>query len=611
MRAVVLVKQVPDVRVGNVGTKADGTIDRTGAAAITNPADLHAIEAALRIADDIVALSMGPPRASDCLREALALGVGRGVLLTDRRFAGSDTWATANALVAGIRHIGDVDLIVCGTSALDGETGQVGPQVAQRLGLPVATGCETLDVERGAVVTRRVVEGGFETVTMSLPAVVTVSETGFAPRYPTLPGRIRAAKSAIEVLSASDLGLGEISVGLEASPTKVAHMELVPLPRTACKFIDGGSDLEALATAVLAAIDSKTPTPAGGPSAPEPVVPVPIGAGRAVWVVCETRRGDLAPVSEELISKAAVLAMNLGTGVTALILGEGMSEAARQAATCGADLVLLAGDTRLVGSIATASVNVLADAIRQGDPSVVLFGATTSGRVLAPRVAASLNTGLAADCTDLYIADWERRGRLFPGLLHQVRPAMAGGVVATCICPVSRPQIATVRPGVFPPRSIGRELVIDHLNFTLSDAEFDVEVIERSVTDADVGLAEADVIVAGGAGCDAESWHLVEELAAGIGGRVAASRAAVEANLAVRSQQVGQTGSTVRPNLYIACGISGALQHVVGMKGSGTVVAVNRDPEAAIFRFADYGVVGDVADVLPRLTRALLHARHH
>ena len=238
MRAIVLVKQVPDVRVGSVATRPDGTIDRSSAAAITNPADLHALEAALQMADEVWAVSMGPSRAESTLREAIAHGAHRGILLTDRLFAGSDTWATANALTAAIRHLGGADLVLCGITALDGETGHVGPQVAQRLGIPQATGCEDLRIEDGRLFARRIIEGGYELLSLPLPALATVAETGFLPRYPTFPGRQRAAKAEITVLGAADLGLDGGTVGLSASPTKVAHMELVPMPKTDCRFVD-------------------------------------------------------------------------------------------------------------------------------------------------------------------------------------------------------------------------------------------------------------------------------------------------------------------------------------------------------------------------------------
>jgi electron transfer flavoprotein alpha subunit len=186
---------------------------------------------------------------------------------------------------------------------------------------------------------------------------------------------------------------------------------------------------------------------------------------------------------------------------------------------------------------------------------------------------------------------------------------MAGGVLATCVCPEARPQMATVRPGVFEARPAARPARVEEVPVSLDPADSRVEVIGRETSAADVGLADADVIIAGGAGCDRASWHLVEELAETFGGRVAASRGAVEAGLAPRAQQVGQTGTIVHPRLYIACGISGALQHAVGMRTARTVLAINRDPDAFIFRLAHFGIVADVRDALPQLIAALRRAK--
>ena len=324
-----------------------------------------------------------------------------------------------------------------------------------------------------------------------------------------------------------------------------------------------------------------------------------------MWVAAETREGTLAQVSTELLTKAVELASTLDTGVAALLLGHRLDTAAKEAAQFGADLVIMGDDERFASRLGMPAAQLVAAEVEKRQPDVLLFGATTTGRDLAPRIAATLDTGLAADCTDLYIADWERRDHRYPDLLHQVRPAMAGGVLATCLCPESRPQMATVRPGVFVAREHPRSLQIEPFSLDLQPEDFDVEVLERTLQRSDVALVDAEVIVAGGAGCDAQNWHLIEALADRLEGRVAASRAAVEAGLAPRPLQVGQTGTTVHPRLYIACGISGALQHVVGMRGSQTIVAVNRDADAAIFRFADYGVVGDVAQVIPELIAAL------
>ncbi|HEX6424492.1 MAG TPA: FAD-binding protein [Acidimicrobiales bacterium] len=609
MRAIVLVKQVPDLRGAPIGVRADGTIDRTAAAAITNPADLHAVEAALTVADEVWALSMGPPAAEAALREALSLGAARAWLLCDRALAGSDTWATANALAAAVDRLG-ADVVLCGATALDGETGQVGPEVATRLGWPQATGCESLDVDGAGLVARRIVEGGFERLRLPLPAVVTVAETGFAPRYPSVVGRRRAGAATVERLTVADLGLDASTVGLGASPTKVAHMEPAPLPARDCRFVgDDGLTYESLAEA-LAELGALAGPVADGPPAggetPEPAPAAePFAGDPSVWVVCELHDGLPARVSLELLSEATELAPALGGGVAAVVAGLGVGDTAAEAARHGADLVLVADDAALDPYRAEPHARVVAGLAAARRPSAVLFGATTTGRDLAPRVAAMLDTGLAADCTDLAVAPWARRGVRFDALLHQIRPAMAGGVLATCVCPEARPQMATVRPGTFELRAVPRDARVEQVPVVLAPEDGRVEVVDRHISTAEVGLADADVVIAGGAGCDAATWHLVEELAAAVGGRVAASRGAVEAGLAPRALQVGQTGTTVHPRLYVACGISGALQHTVGMRTARTVLAINRDPDAFIFRVAHFGIVAEVGEALPPLAAAL------
>lgn len=609
MRAIALVKQVPDLRGAPVGVRPDGTIDRAAAAVITNPADLHALEAALCLADEVWALSMGPATAEAALREAMSLGAARAFLLCDRVLAGSDTWATANALAAAIGRLG-ADIVFCGISAIDGETGQVGPEVATRLGWPQATGCESLLLDGGTLVARRIVEGGFERLRVPLPAVVTIAETGFPPRYPSLLGRRRANTATIERLDAHDLGLDESTVGLAASPTKVANMRPAPLPERACRFVGAdGLTYEGLVRALtdLGALTAADDHTMSGQEAPE----LEAGVGGAyrdeprVWVVCELRDGLPARVSLELLSKATELAPALGGGVAAVVIGSDVRPAVDEVVRFGADVVFVADDDALSPYRAEPHARVVSELAAARHPAAVLFGATTTGRDLAPRVAALLDTGLAADCTDLAVAPWVRRGVHFEALLHQVRPAMAGGVLATCVCPDARPQMATVRPGVFNLRAAPRDARIEDVPVALTPTDLRVEVLGREISTADVGLGTADVIIAGGAGCDTASWHLVEQFAGAIGGRVAASRGAVEAGLAPRALQIGQTGATVHPRLYVACGISGALQHTVGMRSARTVVAINRDPDAFIFRLAHFGIVADVRDALPLLTAAI------
>jgi electron transfer flavoprotein alpha subunit len=614
MRAIVLVKQVPDLRLGGVGVHPDGTIDRAAAAPITNPADMHAIEAAVQIADEVCALSMGPPRADQTLRQALTAGATRAVLLCDHLFAGSDTWATANALAAAIKWIGGADLVLCGISAIDGETGQVGPSVAERLGWPQATACESLAIEGESLIVRRVVEGGYERLRLPLPAVVSVGETGFAPRYPTVSARRRAASTAIERVGAAEIGIGPADVGLAASPTKVAKMSPSPWPDRGCRFVDEcGLTYDELVTGLIerrAFAGRELIVDATESENTIDVVDGPHHDGDAsIWVVCQVANGSLDRASLELLSKATDLAPSLGGGVGAVVLCAEAGTSVAAAARHGADVVYVAEDPELADYRTEPYARIVTDAIRALKPSAVLLAATTTGRDLAPRIASRLGTGLAADCTNLYVDSWTRLGTTFDGILHMVRPAMAGGVLATCLCPEARPQMATVRPGVFEPQPAPRLPRVVRLQVSLSDADRRVEVIERRISTSDVDLRDADVVIAGGAGCNRASWHLVEDLAQAIGGSVAASRGAVEAGLAERAQQVGQTGATVHPRLYIACGVSGALQHAVGMQESATIVAINRDPNAIIFRLAHFGIVADVGDAIPLLVDALRRRR--
>ena len=612
MRAIVLVKQVPDLRIGGVDVRPDGTIDRSTAAPITNPADMHAIEAAVQLADDVCALCMGPRRADETLRQALAAGANRAVLLCDHVLAGSDTWATANALAAAIKWIGGADLVVCGISAMDGETGQVGPSVAQRLGWPQATGCESLTVDDDSLIARRVVEGGYERLRLPLPAVVTVGETGFAPRYPSLPNRRRAASATIERITAAEVGLGSGEVGLAASPTKVAKMTPSPWPDRGCRYVCDSFGYDDLVRELIdrgAFTDGDRVERVATPEVAESAGGMDHEGDASVWVVGQMAEGTLDRVSLELLSKAVSLAPDLGGGVGAVVLGDDVGAAIEAASRHGADVVYVAEAPALAIYSTEPFARVIADAVKARRPAAVLFAASTTGRDLAPRIASMLDTGLAADCTDLYVASWTRLGATYDGLLHMVRPAMAGGVLATCLCPVARPQMATVRPGVFALSSAPRRSRIEHLDVSLSDADLRVQVIERRISSADVDLRDADVVIAGGAGCGVAGWHLVEDLAQAIGGRIAASRGAVEAGLAERAQQVGQTGATVHPRLYVACGISGVLQHAVGMQDSSTIVAINRDPNAVIFRLAHFGVVANVGDAIPELVAALQRRR--
>jgi electron transfer flavoprotein alpha subunit len=346
------------------------------------------------------------------------------------------------------------------------------------------------------------------------------------------------------------------------------------------------------------------------------------GAGNDVWVVVEQHGGVAAEVSLELLGRARELADRLGVGTGAVLAGAGESVRALAPALIarGADTVYLADHEDLGHYLALPYTRLVAGLIRQHQPQIVLYGATTTGRDLAPRVASALRTGLTADCTDLRIGDFSAKGETYSDLLFQIRPAFGGNIIATIVSPEHKPQMATVREGVMVmpeadesrsgtvvavpvERSSGPVAAADRI--VLTGADFAVRLIKRVQEEKRVDLKGARVVVAGGVGVGSrEGFALVEELARTLGGVVGASRAAVDAGWVGHEHQVGQTGTTVRPKLYIACGISGSVQHRAGMDQSARILAINSDPGAPIFSVAHYGIVGDLHKVIPLLIQA-------
>jgi electron transfer flavoprotein alpha subunit/NAD-dependent dihydropyrimidine dehydrogenase PreA subunit len=328
---------------------------------------------------------------------------------------------------------------------------------------------------------------------------------------------------------------------------------------------------------------------------------------RGVLIYAEQRRGRIHPVSFELLGKGRELADKLGEPLSSVIIGSGIAEAAGELIARGADTVYVYDDPILADFRDDPYSAILVDLVREVKPSIFLFGATSIGRSLAPRVAASLNTGLTADCTGLDI-DPETR------LLVQTRPAFGGNVMATIVCPNRRPQMATVRYKVMPeaPRDPSRGGEIRLMKLDAASLPDRVRILQFQPLREEVSITEADVVVSGGKGLgNPEGFKLLGELAELLGGAVGASRPTVDEGWIGYSHQVGLSGRTVRPKLYIACGISGAVQHLAGMRTSDFIVAINKDREAPIFSVASLGVVGDLYEVIPRLIERIKEYRGH
>ncbi|HRZ15628.1 MAG TPA: electron transfer flavoprotein subunit alpha/FixB family protein [Candidatus Omnitrophota bacterium] len=324
-----------------------------------------------------------------------------------------------------------------------------------------------------------------------------------------------------------------------------------------------------------------------------------------VWVFAEQKKGKVQSVAFELIGKARELAGKVGSKVAAVLIGSNMEMAAQELLCCGADIVYLVDAPQLANYQDEPYTTILVKLIKKYKPEIVLCGATFIGRSLISRVAIKIDAGLTADCTGLDI-DPDKK------LLLQTRPAFGGNIMATIITPNHRPQMATVRHKVFaqPALDKSRKGKIVKETFPPEDLKSRttlLDIVEE--VEGLVNIAEADIIVSGGRALgNHENFKMLEELAQVLGGAVGSSRAAVDAGWMAYSHQVGQTGRTVAPKLYIACGISGQIQHLVGMQSSKIIIAINKDPDAPIFKIATYGIVGDVFEVVPALTKAFKKA---
>ncbi len=338
---------------------------------------------------------------------------------------------------------------------------------------------------------------------------------------------------------------------------------------------------------------------------------IPVNRKGDVWVFAEQHNGTLADTPLELMSRARTLADILNVRLASVLLGHNVGHLAQTLIHHGADLVYLAEHPLLADYQTNSYAKVICGLIRKYHPQIVLYGATATGRDLAPRIASATKAGLTADCTDLQIGDHQPaggNGRVHKNLLFQIRPAFGGNIIATIINYDRWPQMATVREGVMPlaaadPTRQGR-IITENVDVTPDDLP--LEILDQHQRPRKVNLKAARIVVAGGAGVGSkENFRLIWDLANCLGAAPAASRAAVDLGFIDRDHQVGQTGTTVRPSLYIAVGISGAIQHQAGMAQSRKIVAINNDPDAPIFQIAHYKIVADLNDAVPKMIKAI------
>lgn len=329
-----------------------------------------------------------------------------------------------------------------------------------------------------------------------------------------------------------------------------------------------------------------------------------------IFVYCEVEEGVVADVSLELLTKGRSLANELKCQLEAVVIGAGLKDVEKQVIPYGADVVHIIEDPRLEPYTTSPHAAVLIKLFQEEKPQIALMGATPIGRDLGPRVSSALHSGLTADCTSLEIGDHEdkKAGKIYKNLLYQIRPAFGGNIIAWIINPDCRPQMATVREGVMKKEILNANYPgkVVHLEVAkyVSDLDFAVQVIERHLEKRKINIKGASIVVSGGYGVGSkENFKLLYELADVLGAEVGASRAAVDAGFTDHERQIGQTGITVRPKLYIACGISGQVQHRAGMEESAQIISINTDPEAPINSLADYVITGDLSEIIPKMIK--------
>ncbi len=611
MKIVVCIKQIPVIARVKFDHETR-TIVREGVPLEVNSYDLLAVSTALKLVEehggDVTVLTMGPPQAKDALVRCLAMGADHAILLTDRAFAGADTLATARALSMALARE-PYDLIMCGKHSLDAETGQVGPEIAEFLGMPQVTSVRGLqfDADRNVLVAQRETEEGLETIEASLPLLLACGD-GVAEEDSPSPEAVEAAGTmTIEEVTAADLSSDADVFGAAGSPTWVEAVEAFESKREPKVFEE--EDVRVAVDRVVAALEERGLFTGWGQDASadaDTKTHEPRAAHGAIWVVAETDpQGALRPVTFELLGAAEKLANKSGRTVVAVVIGQGAEAYTTELAAHGADMVFTADHADLATYSTAPYTHVLAEAIQARKPFAVLLPATVNGRDLAARVAARLSLGLTGDCIDLAINDL--------GQLVQYKPAFGGNIVSPIISKTT-PQMATVRPGMLARavRDDSRTAVVEQM--TVSDEALvnPIKIVSSAVEGSGEGakLYEADVVVGIGMGVgEPDSYPAVYELAKTLGAGVAATREVTDRGWISKQQQLGITGKAISPKLYIALGISGNLNHMVGVLRAGIVVAVNTRAKAFVFRSVDYGIVGDCAVVVPMLTEALREAK--
>ena len=592
MKFLAFIKQVPEVSEISFDLEKK-TLIRSGVKNGINPYDRRAISEAIRYksekAAEVIVATMGPPQAREALSEALLMGADRAIHIQDSRLAGSDTLVTARVLAAAARKIG-FDILMCGLHSTDSETGQVPPELAELLGVPCAAAVRKIEYQGDqAVLAYCETDEGTTIVDLLLPAVISTAERLIKPIKMKGVDLSAAPSEKIEQWTIDDLQLSAGKVGLEASPTRVADIYNQRITRR--PEIWDGSNAAETAKRIL----EKLRTQYRKRDVP-PVVPERTLQGeRQYWCWIEHDQGNIRPVSLEMLGSAALLAGTSGGTVSAIHAGPALSPPAIELlSSCGADNIYSASSNIIHPDDIVA---LLCAQIVDLKPYAFFMPATSQGKYLAPRVAARLGLGLTGDCVGLQLDD--------QGRLVHLKPAFGGNFVAPIYCSTF-PQFATIRPGalsLFRPRS-GNPIPVVSWTFPYNVPHQSRILSQESDSGMEAAKMEsAKVVVCVGMGLGQQNVQLAFDLAELLQGAVGATRRVVDAGWLPRQFQVGLTGKFIAPQCYLGLGVSGKYNHTIGIQKANTILAINSDLQADIFKTCDTGVIGDCAEITRQMIR--------
>jgi electron transfer flavoprotein alpha subunit len=588
LRIAALVKQIPRFEEMQLG--ADGRLKRDGVELSMNPYCLRAVSKGVELAQktggSCTVISLGPPAAEDVIRWGVAGGAQRGILISDPAFAGSDTLATARALAAAITKEGPFDLILVGKNSVDADTGQVGPELAELLGYPFASAVRTLDLADDVLRLGCEYDDAWGEVEITLPAVLATAERLCAPVRAEPEEKAAVAPEKLARLCAADLGAGPW--GQAGSPTWVGETKLLEVNRTRQMLEGSLPEQIAQAVSVLTARGALVTTTQ---TAGESVATTVAHPSETVVVLMEPGRAGSA---QELLGAAAQIAARIAARVVAIQAEATHTPTPEELFTWGADYIVTLQHAALAEDVAQC----VADWSSTHRPWGILAPSTSWGREVASRVAARLGAGLTGDAIRLEVDEHR---------LVSWKPAFGGRLVAA-IRATSPTQMVTVRPGVLP-RLTPRAPMRPSVEVQTTTPRARLRIVSRRQTDQLDALALATRVVGVGAGMPPERYGELDPLLRVLKAELATTRKVTDQGWLPHSRQVGITGRSIAPNLYIALAISGRFNHTCGMQASGTIMAINSDAKAPIFAEADIGIVADWAECVPLLVKAFEHAQ--